>query len=145
MPDVFDKATRSRIMSKIRSKNTGIERILKEALLRNGLKNFEMHYSKIIGKPDFVFVKEKVAVFCDSSFWHGKKKVPQTNREYWMAKFQRNIKRDEMVTQVLTNDGWKVIRFYDDQILKDPDGCVQKIIEILRSTHPHDEKLGTEK
>jgi DNA mismatch endonuclease (patch repair protein) len=130
MPDVFDRATRSKIMSKIRSKNTGIEKVLKEALIRNGLTDFEMYYG-IIGKPDFVFVKEKVAIFCDSLFWHGKKNIPQTNREYWIAKFQRNIRRDEVVTRTLKKEGWVVVRFYDNEILKDADKCAKRISKIL--------------
>ena len=130
MPDIFDKATRSKIMSKIRSKNTGVEKALKEALIRNGLTDFEMYYG-IMGKPDFAFVKERVAIFCDSLFWHGKKNIPQTNREYWIAKFQRNIKRDKVVTQTLRKEGWKVVRFYDNEILKDADKCAKKIGKIL--------------
>jgi DNA mismatch endonuclease (patch repair protein) len=140
MPDVFDKATRSKIMSKIRSKDTGVEKAFKEALIRNGLTDFEMHY-KIMGKPDFVFVKEKVAVFCDSLFWHGKKNIPQTNREYWIAKFQRNMRRDKVVTQTLKKEGWKVVRFYDNEILKDADRCAKKINKILsriRSSQKND-------
>jgi len=130
MPEKFDKATRSKIMSRIRSKDTKIERLLKDTLVKKGITDFEMHY-KIIGRPDFAFVKEKVAVFCDSLFWHGKKNIPQTNREYWIAKFKRNRERDETVTQTLKNEGWTVIRFYDDEILKDANICAQKIIEIL--------------
>jgi len=140
MPDVFDKATRSKIMSKIRSKDTGVEKAFKEALIRNGLTDFEMHY-KVMGKPDFVFVKEKVAVFCDSLFWHGKKNIPQTNREYWIAKFQRNMRRDKVVTQTLKKEGWKVVRFYDNEILKDADRCAKKINKILsriRSSQKND-------
>jgi DNA mismatch endonuclease (patch repair protein) len=140
MPDVFDKATRSKIMSKIRSKDTGVEKAFKEALIRNGLTDFEMHY-KIMGKPDFVFVKERVAVFCDSLFWHGKKNIPQTNREYWIAKFQRNMRRDKVVTQTLKKEGWKVVRFYDNEILKDADRCAKKINKILsriRSSQKND-------
>ena len=110
--------------------------ILREALIRNQLANFEMHYG-IIGKPDFAFVKEKVAVFCDSLFWHGKKNLPQTNRDYWILKFQRNIKRDRIVTKTLRKDGWKVIRLYEDEILRDADKCAKKIGRILKSRSLH--------
>jgi len=131
MPDVFDKTTRSRIMSKIRSKNTKAEIALKEALIRNGLGNFEMHYG-IMGRPDFAYVKEKVAVFCDSMFWHGKKNIPQTNRDYWVPKLERNIARDKVVTKTLRKEGWRVVRLYENQALRDPDRCARKIGKILK-------------
>lgn len=131
-PDKFDKTTRSRIMSKIRSKDTVIEKTLRGALRRHGLNDFETYYPAI-GKPDIAFVEKKVAIFCDSLFWHGKKNIPETNREYWIAKFKRNIERDKKVTKALQKQGWKVIRFDEDEILGDVDRCVKNIKEVLES------------
>lgn len=119
-------------MSRIRSKNTKIELTLREAFIRNGLGDFEMHYG-IIGKPDFAFPNEKIAIFCDSLFWHGKKNIPKTNREYWIAKFERNAKRDKIVTKTLQKKNWKVVRFYENEILGDADRCAKRIVTILKS------------
>ena len=73
----------------------------------------------LFGKPDFVFPKEKVAVFVDGCFWHGHPKrcrMPETNREYWEKKIQRNVERDKTVTRTLQEKGWKVLRIWEHTV-----------------------------
>ncbi len=90
--------------------------VLRESKLLGWRRNYP-----IFGKPDFVFPRAKVAVFVDGCFWHGhprKCRMPQSNREYWLEKIDRNIVRDKLVTRTLKDKGWKVIRIWEDMILK---------------------------
>ena len=86
---------------------------------------------KTLGKPDFCFKGKKIAVFCDSEFWHGKKFLLgerfKKNAEYWNAKIKANIERDEKVTRELIEKGWKVIRFWGKDIERNLDECVNKV------------------
>jgi DNA mismatch endonuclease (patch repair protein) len=81
---------------------------------------------------DIVFKRQKVAVFCDSAFWHGKANIPKSNQEYWIPKLKRNYERDELANKALQDAGWKVIRLADKDILKDPEGEADKVIELVR-------------
>lgn len=89
----------------------------------------------MIGKGDIVITKYKIAVFCDSSFWHGKdfdkKKLVATNHEYWNAKIRRNIKRDDEVNKLLNASGWIVLRFWDEDINKHLGECVKTVEEAI--------------
>jgi len=92
----------------------------------------------VIGKPDFAFPRQKVAVFVDSKFWHGKdwqtqKETIKTNRDFWIPKIERNIARDAEVNRSLQNEGWTVIRFWEDEIVKNPLSCAKHVESILRS------------
>ncbi len=131
------KRTREQIsytMSRIRSKDTTIELMLRKKLWQMGLR-FRKHYN-IIGKPDIAFPKQKLAIFCDSNFWHGynwetQKNSIKSNRSYWIAKIEGNIERDKQVTQWLEDKGWIVIRFWEHELRKDIDFCTNKIMELL--------------
>ena len=134
MPDIFTKAKRSQIMSKIRSKNTKIEIKLRKALWAKGLKGFRVHYN-LPGKPDIVFPIKKVAVFADSSFFHGYNwkflgKVPP--KEYWQAKIRKNMLRDKKYNKLLKESGWKVLRFWDFEINQDLSKCIKRISNLLK-------------
>jgi len=123
-------------MSRVRSKNTSIEKIMLSALRSIRLKGYGRYLKNVYGKPDFVWRKYKIAVFCDSSFWHGYKKMKTSihnfkrRKAYWTNKILRNIERDISVNKALRRDGWKVIRFWDFQIMKNPQKCAQKIAII---------------
>lgn len=115
-------------MSRIRSKDTGIEVILRRALFAIGLR-YRKNYRKVSGCPDIAFVGPKIAIFCDSSFWHGRdmpslEKRLRTNKAFWLNKINSNIARDHRINQALKEAGWKVLRFWDDDIEHRLDRCV---------------------
>ena len=126
--------TTSKIMSAIKGKDTKPELILRKALWNAGLKGYRLHWKKVIGKPDIVFVSKKIAIFCDSEFWHGKEylegRIPKNNTEYWVKKFKRNIARDQQVNKELENLGWIVLRFWEKDIRNHLTEC----IELIRNT-----------
>ena len=118
-------------MSQIRSTNTTPERILRAALTRNGLSGFRLQY-RVIGRPDFAFPGEKIAIFCDSDFWHGRKPLPTSNRWYWRAKMKRNAARDLAVNAKLKAQGWSVVRLSESAIMTSSGKCVKIITKELR-------------
>lgn len=128
MTDIFTKSKRSEIMSKIRSKNTMPELMMARALRKGGLRQFDRK-AKVFGHPDFVFEKEKVSVFVDGRFWHGYGYSKRKNKlqPFWRKKIANNIKRDKLVNNRLKGEGWKVLRFWDDQVKKEPENCVKSI------------------
>lgn len=117
---------------KIKSKNTKIEIILGKALWSLGLR-YRKNCKKVFGTPDFCFSNKKIAIFCDGKFWHGKKFLEgerfKTNQDFWESKIKRNIQRDEEVNKTLRQNGWTVIRFWDTQINKELNKCVETIKE----------------
>ena len=122
-------------MSRIRSKNTGIEKSLGKALWSAGIR-YRKHY-KIIGTPDFALPKFKIAIFCDSSFWHGYKNMTtkihsfKSNKEFWQNKIENNIERDKEVNSELKKQEWTVLRFWDFQIKENLSDCVDKVKSVL--------------
>lgn len=127
---------RSELMSKIRSNNTKPELILRSGLWGKGIR-FSRKCSKLPGKPDIVLDKYKTAVFIDGEFWHGyrwqqKKKKIKSNRRYWIPKIERNIARDKKYNKELKKAGWRVVRFWQKQIIKDLPKCLKKIKEITK-------------
>lgn len=124
-------ATTSYRMSRIRSKDTKIEIALRAALTKKGHR-YRKHYKKVPGCPDIAFVGRKVAVFCDSSFWHGRdikklKKRLKSNRQFWVNKIEGNVSRDRRIDRELRNLGWTVLRFWEEDIGERIDWCINKI------------------
>jgi len=108
MADIFSKTMRSSIMSKIRSKNTKTELLLKKCLKGTYLR----FHPQIYGNPDFGNKKRKIAIFVDGCFWHKCKKcfiAPKSNKKYWTPKLENNIRRDKKVNKRLKKTGWRVI------------------------------------
>ena len=137
MADNLTPKQRKKNMHRIRSKDTSIEIKLRNALWQMGIR-YRKNYRAICGVPDIVIIRCKIAIFCDSSFWHGKdydtKKPVDTNHEYWDAKIRRNMARDKEVNQKLQEAGWTVLRFWDTEINKCLDECVERIqLEIKAS------------
>ncbi|MDC0203061.1 very short patch repair endonuclease [Candidatus Nitrosopelagicus sp.] len=130
MADIFTPEKRSWVMSRIRSKDTKIEKAMASLLRKNRI--HYRKYPKLFGNPDFI-IEKKVLLFCDGDFWHGyrydKKKKPQ--KKFWREKIERNMKRDRKVTRTLRRDGWSVIRIWEHDIQKNPDRCVRKILNVL--------------
>jgi DNA mismatch endonuclease (patch repair protein) len=122
----------SKTAKKIKSKNTQIELLLSKAMWAKGLW-YRKNCKDVFGKPDFCFKGKKIAIFCDSEFWHGKKFLEgerfKTNADLWETKIKRNIERDEKVNDQLKKEGWTVLRFWGNKIKKNLDTCIS-IIEI---------------
>jgi len=130
-----DDLLRKRIMSRIKNKNTSIEVAMQKALWHSGIR-YRKNYTKLPGAPDIALTKYRIAIFCDGEFWHGKDwevKKPKilSNREYWIAKIERNMARDNEKNQALANMGWTVIRFWGNDIHKNLKGCVQVIKDAI--------------
>lgn len=135
--DRLTKEQRHKNMKNIRSKDTSIELKLRKELWRRGYR-YRKNYTELPGKPDIVLTKYKIAIFCDSEFFHGKDwevlkpRLEKTNNsEYWVRKISRNQERDEEVNKQLLALGWTVIRFWGKDILKKTDECVKVIEETL--------------
>lgn len=127
---------RKKNMQAIRSKDSKIEVVLRKELWKRGYR-YRKNYKKLVGKPDIVFVRQKVAVFCDSEFWHGKDYHASvdrigTNSDYWKQKIKRNIERDIEVTKSLEEQGWIVHRFWETEILKETNRCVEIVEKSLK-------------
>lgn len=137
MADDLTPEQRHRNMQAIRSKDTAIELRMRKALWGRGVR-YRKNYKELAGKPDIVITKYKIAVFCDSDYWHGydwenRSKRIKSNREYWVPKIERNMERDQEVTAVLQNEGWLVLRFWEWQIRKHLDECVDAVLRSIES------------
>ncbi len=131
MADRLTSEQRRRNMQSIRSKDSQIEILLRKELWQRGIR-YRKNARDIFGCPDIVFKGIKVAVFCDSEFWHGfdwenRKDQIKTNRDYWIPKIEKNIARDVQVTERLENDGWIVLRFWGRRIQKETSVCADII------------------
>jgi len=132
MADNFDEETRSHIMSKIRSKDTTPELLLRKTLWSMGYR-YRTHY-KDAKNADIAFIRKKLLVFIDGDFWHGYNwkelgKVPPEG--FWQDKIKRNIERDKKNTKALEDDGWTVLRFWEHDIMKHLYKCVNEIVDEL--------------
>ena len=126
---------RKKNMRAIRSKDTTIELALRKALWQRGIR-YRKNYKGLIGKPDIVITKYRIAVFCDSDFWHGydwenRKSRIKSNQNYWIPKIERNMTRDREVTAALVEQGWIVLRFWEHTIRKELEECVNDIQEAV--------------
>ena len=132
-------------MSAIRSKDSKIELVFAKALWNSGIR-YRRNSKTITGKPDFSIKKYKIAIFCDSEFWHGKnwqieKKRITTNPDYWTSKIEKNLKRDKTVNEQLLEDGWIVLRFWEKEIETDVEKCIEKVKNILDKRLHNQNKL----
>lgn len=131
--DVFTKKKRSEIMSKIRSENTKVERLVFCELRKRKI-YFQKHYKRAKGKPDIALPNKKKAVFIDGDFWHGRNFSKQRKRlpkKYWLAKIDNNIKKDRKNRATLRKDGWKVLRVWEKETIKNPEKIIKKITSFL--------------
>lgn len=126
---------RRKNMQAIKSQDTSIELLLRKALWQKGIR-YRKNYKKLPGKPDIAITKYKIAVFCDSDFWHGydwenRSQRIKSNRDYWIPKIERNMERDKEVTEALQCDGWIVLRFWEWQIRRQLDACVAQVLAAM--------------
>lgn len=138
---------RSKNMKAVKSKKTDIENILARSLYSNSL-SYRRNVKNIAGTPDFVLSKYRIAIFCDSEFWHGyeweqKKEDIKSNKEFWYKKIERNIARDSEVNEALRNEGWMVLRFWGKEIKKNIEGCMAKIKQVIEDKQLIDKAKST--
>jgi len=123
-------------MKQVKNKDSIIEVTLRKELWKRGL-HYRKNVTTVFGKPDLVFTKQKIAVFCDSEFWHGynwekRKEDFKSNRDFWIPKIERNIQRDIEVNNTLQKQGWIVLRFWGNEIKKNVVGCADLIEKNIR-------------
>lgn len=123
-------------MQRVKCKNTEIELRLRKELWSRGVR-YRKNVSKIIGKPDIAFIGKKVAVFCDSEFWHGydwerQRMAIKSNRDFWIPKIESNIERDKKVNEALKAEGWTVLRFWGNEIKNNVEQCADLVIAALK-------------
>jgi len=133
----YTTKSRSKLMGKIKSKNTKPEIKLRKALWNLGYR-YRKNVNKLPGSPDIVFSKHKLVIFVDGEFWHGynwedKKKKIKSNRGFWIPKIERNIQRDKQNKIKLEDEGWVVLRFWEYEIKKNIDTCVETISSFINS------------
>ncbi len=124
-------------MQQVKNKDSKIEVLLRKELWSRGIR-YRKNVNRIYGKPDIVFIGKKIAVFCDSEFWHGynweeRKKDFKSHQEFWIPKIERNMERDAEVTAKLKSEGWTVIRFWGNEIKKNTAQCADIIEKAVHS------------
>ncbi|MEK7654518.1 MAG: very short patch repair endonuclease [Patescibacteria group bacterium] len=132
--DNVSKKRRSEIMGLVKSKETKMEVAFRKELSSRGLR-YRKNSVSYLGKPDIVFKKNKLVIFLDSCFWHGCKKhlrIPTRHKKYWVAKINRNKKRDFEVSRHYKKLGWKIVRAWEHKIKKDRSALVNKILGVLK-------------
>ena len=126
---------RSYCMSRIRGRDTSIERILSRSLWHRGLR-FRKNSKAVYGHPDISIRKYRIAIFCDGDFWHGydwenKKDSIKSHRDYWIPKIERNMQKDVEVNHVLESMGYTVIRVWEHEIRQSPEDVSAMIERII--------------
>lgn len=132
---MFGGLSRGQLMSRVRSTgNQTTEKRLVVLLREAGLTGWRRH-RPLLGRPDFVWPKAKVAVFVDGCFWHrhdcGKNIRPKTNVGAWREKIRHNQERDRRVNRSLRQQGWRVIRIWECHLAKNPNACINRIRKAL--------------
>jgi DNA mismatch endonuclease, patch repair protein len=136
---VRNKQTTSRIMAAVRNTGSTAEMAVRRRLWANGLR-YRLGV-KLPGKPDLVFPRQRVAVFIDGDLWHGNswrvRGLPSleaqfpTRTAWWVAKIRRNMERDREVSNRLARDGWTVLRYWESEVLADPNGVARSVCAIV--------------
>jgi DNA mismatch endonuclease Vsr len=128
---------RSKNMKAVKNKGSKIETMLQKELWHRGLR-YRKNAKTVYGKPDIVFIGKKIAVLCDSEFFHGydwenKNKEIKSNRDFWISKIEKNMARDKEVNEKLMTDGWIVLRFWGNEIKKNLSQCADKIESVVKA------------
>ncbi len=115
-------------IEQFKNKDSQIELILRKALWHKGFR-YRKNVNSIYGHPDIAFIAKRIAIFCDSEFWHGydwenRKNDFKVRQDFWIPKIERNIERDNEVNKKLQQDGWTVLRFWGNEIKNDLDNCI---------------------
>ncbi len=117
--------------------NTRCELVLRRELWRRGMR-YRLHHPGLLGRPDIVFSKQRIAIFCDGNFWHGHdlearlaKLARGHNASYWVAKIRRNVERDHRETRVLEESGWMVLRFWETDVLRETSEVADRVAAVV--------------
>lgn len=137
--DNHTPAQRRKNMQAVKNKDSKMELSLRNELWKRGLR-YRKNVKGVFGHPDIAFIGKKVAVFCDSEFWHGfdwenKKNEIKSRRDFWIPKIERNIQRDIEVNDELCADGWLVLRFWGKDIKKNTVVCADDIVRALEGNY----------
>lgn len=134
MIDNLTPLQRSYCMSRVKGKDTGLERLVRTALQKQGLK-FRKHVKELPGKPDIVFPQARVVVFIDGDFWHGYRFPVWESKlsEFWRRKIRSNRERDRKNFRKLRSRKWRVVRLWQHQIESNLNGCIKKIIKCVEN------------
>lgn len=124
-------------MQAVKNSGSKIETMLQKELWHRGLR-YRKNVKSIYDKPDIAFIGKKIAIFCDSEFFHGydwknKQKEIKSNRDFWIPKIERNMQRDIEVTEKLSSEGWTVLRFWGNDIKKNLHSCADQIERAVKS------------
>jgi len=137
-----DPAVTSRMMAKVRNRDSRAELALRRALHAAGLR-YRLHAPDVLGRPDLVIRSRRLAVFVDGDLWHGNPdevrrrgrsslaELFPTRTEWWVAKIERTVQRDREVTAALREQGWTVLRLWEHDVLRDPDGCARTVLDTI--------------
>ena len=121
-------------MAAVKGKGTKIELLLAKALWSAGIR-YRKNDRSVFGHPDFSHKGKKIAIFCDGEMWHGKdwelrKEEFKSNQDFWIPKIERNMERDKEVNEYLSAHGWTVLRFWETDLKKHLEECVDKVNEV---------------
>ncbi len=136
-------------MQQVKCKDSEIELLLRQALRQKGL-HYRKNVKSVYGHPDIAFIGKKIAVFCDSEFWHGynwerRKEDFKVRQDFWIPKIERNMQRDKEVTEKLESSGWTVLRFWGKEIKTDAAACADKIVNAYNYRKKQQENHNEEK
>jgi DNA mismatch endonuclease, patch repair protein len=132
--DSLSKMQRSAVMRAVRSERNKSTELVLLQLLRKSRTYGWRRRSKLLGKPDFIFPKQKVVCFVDGCFWHGCSKhcrIPKVNRDYWSRKIMSNKARDLLVIRTLKMLGWRVVRIWEHALTQHPEKCLRRLKAAL--------------
>jgi DNA mismatch endonuclease, patch repair protein len=134
LSDTVSKATRSRMMSNIKSVSQ-LEKVINKELWKKGVR-VRRNVKDLFGKPDWAIKKYKIVIFLDSCFWHVcplHGNMPKNNREFWEKKLLRNVERDKEVTEYYKNKGWKILRLWEHEFKEDFDQSIDRMLDFINA------------
>lgn len=122
-------------MSRIRKRDSVPETTLRKALWEQGIRGWRLYRQDLPGNPDLAFARWRLAVFVDGCFWHKCPRCfrrPHTRLRYWDSKIAGNVARDRLQRAILRKRGWRVVKFWEHQVLGDPARCAAKVGRMLQ-------------
>ncbi len=134
--DIWSPEKRSAVMSRIRSRDTKPELIVRSLLHRSGFR-FSLRRKDLPGKPDIVLAKYRTVIFVHGCFWHRHRgckvaTMPKSREEFWQAKFDSNVARDRLNQKALKQAGWKVLVLWECEVMRDPFAAIQMVLKTIR-------------